>query len=87
MSNDHQLAIRLAADASELKRAQADGAAGFGNLVASGEKAAIALAKVTSASDKLVSSLQAELAAIRQAATANTADAAAAWFARRGGAK
>lgn len=77
MSNDHQLAIKLAADASELKRAQAEGAAGFGNLVASGEKAALALAKVTSASDKLVSSLQAELAAIRQAATANTADAAA----------
>ncbi len=75
--NDHQLAIKLAADASELKRAQAEGAAGFGNLVASGEKAAVALAKVTDASDKLVSSLQAELAAIRQAAAANTADAAA----------
>ena len=42
--NDHQLAIKLAADASELKRAQAEGAAGFGNLVASGEKAAVALA-------------------------------------------
>lgn len=77
MSNDHQLAIKLAADASELKRAQAEGAAGFGNLVASSEKAAIALAKVTSASDTLVSSLQAELTAIRQAAAANSADAAA----------
>lgn len=77
MSNDHQLAIKLAADASELKRAQSEGAAGFGNLVASGEKAAAALGKVTAASDKLVSSLQAELAAIRQAATANSADAAA----------
>lgn len=77
MSNDHQLSIRLAADASELKRAQAEGAAGFGSLVASSEKAAVALAKVTSASDTLVSSLQAELAAIRQAAAANSADAAA----------
>lgn len=77
MSTDHQLAIRLAADASELKRAQAEGAAGFGNLVASGEKAAVALNKVTDASDKLVSSIQAELAAIRQAVQANTAEAAA----------
>ena len=77
MSTDHQLAIRLAADASELKRAQAEGAAGFGNLVASGEKAAVALNKVTDASDKLVTSIQAELAAIRQAVQVNTAEAAA----------
>jgi lambda family phage tail tape measure protein len=80
--SDRELSIRLAADASELKRAQAEGAAGFGALVASSEKAAVALAKVTSASDNLLSSMRAELAALaavtaakeaqRTATTANT---------------
>lgn len=64
MTTDHQLAIRLAADASELKRAQAEGAAGFEKLAAAGKEA----------NGQMSAAAQAEAAARRAAAGALRAE-------------
>ena len=75
MSNDHQLNIRLAADASELKRAQAEGAAGFERLGAAGQEAG---AKAAAGGRQATGAAQAEAAAVaaaaRQAAAARVAE-------------